>query len=80
MARSACDWKSFWDISTPEETARILAGWYGPLAAKLAVDCELAASGDDREEDYRFWYAVFARLCAEPEGQESPLPGARAGA
>ena len=74
MGRSACDWKSFWDISTPEETARILAGWYGPFAVKVAVDCALAASGDGREEDYRFWYAVFARLCAEQKGPKGPPP------
>lgn len=71
MGQAAFDWKSFWDITTPEDTARILAGWYGPLAARLAVECALAASGDGRDEDYRFWYAVFARLRAKEDGQES---------
>jgi hypothetical protein len=33
MGKSAFDWKSFWDITIPEDTARTLAGRYGPQAA-----------------------------------------------
>ena len=72
MGQNAFDWESFWDITTPEDTARTLAEWYGPFAAWHAAECALAASGGDRDEDYRFWYAVFARLRAEAEGPDSP--------
>lgn len=73
MEQSAFDWESFWDITTPEDTALILAEWYGPLAAWHAATCALAASGGDRDEDYRFWYAVFARLRAEVDGADCPF-------
>jgi hypothetical protein len=74
MGQAVFDWESFWDITTPEDAARILFDWYGARAARIAAECGLAAHGDDREEDYRFWYAVFARLRAD----ETDLPGPRA--
>jgi hypothetical protein len=51
-----------WDIATPERAARALVEFYGPDATLAAAHCGLAAYGDDRHDDYRFWYAVFARL------------------
>lgn len=62
MGQAACDWKSFWSIATPEDTAHTLSEWYGQEAAQLAAECGLAARGGDRDEDYRFCFAVFARL------------------
>jgi hypothetical protein len=67
MAQDSLDWNSFWDIATPERAARTLVELHGPDAALAAAHCGLAAYGDGRDHDYRFWYAVFARLrAAEP--------------
>ena len=35
---------------------------YGAHAAEAAASCAEAAQADDRDEDYRFWTAVVARL------------------
>ena len=55
-------WQSFWDLASPEHGAKQLEELYGPGAAKAASECAAAAREDDRDEDYRFWTAVFARL------------------
>lgn len=65
MEKSHSDWKSFRDIATPEAAARVLTDWYGRHAARHAAECGLAARGDDRDEDYRFWCDVFAMLRAD---------------
>ncbi|MDJ0944965.1 MAG: hypothetical protein QNJ30_15970 [Kiloniellales bacterium] len=62
MAQDAFNWKSFWDIATPEEAAHILSGWFGVMAAQLAVDCALAAGSDQKDDDRRFWLAVLDHL------------------
>jgi hypothetical protein len=69
MGQDSFDWDSFWDIATPEQAAWACVELYGPDAALAAAHCGLAAYGDDRDDDYRFWYAVFARLRAV----EAPL-------
>ncbi len=82
MAQDAFNWKSFWDIATPEEAARILTGWFGMMAAQLAVDCALAAGSDQREDDRRFWLAVLDSLTGSTQRrpEEQPAaPGAEAG-
>lgn len=78
MGEDFFDWTSFWDLASPEQAARTLAGLYGPDAARAAADCALAAADDDRDEDYRFWLAVFARLRAAEQrpatGRPAPAP------
>jgi hypothetical protein len=70
------EWMSFWDIANPRQGARALDEMYGEAAAAAAANCAEAARADDRDEDYRFWIAVLARLQAndqpppdEPKGR-----------
>lgn len=62
MAEESFDWESFWDLVTPEDAAHVLAEWYGAGAADAAFSSAATALADDRDQDYRFWCAVFARL------------------
>ena len=55
-------WESFWDLANPEQGARGMRDIYGDHAAEAAASCAEAAQADDRDEDYRFWTAVAARL------------------
>lgn len=58
------DWLSFWDLANPEEGALAVEQLYGAAAATAAARCAAAARADDRDDDYRFWIAVLARLRA----------------
>lgn len=40
---------------------------YGKSASVMVAWCALAARMDGRDEDYRFWFDVFKRLCGNPE-------------
>jgi hypothetical protein len=62
MAGDVGDWKSFWDVSSPEEAAGTLRELYGVATAEAASKCAVAAQCDGRDEDYRFWIATLAEL------------------
>jgi hypothetical protein len=55
-------WRSFWDLATPEQGAAAVLQMYGDAAAEAASHCASAAFDDNREDDYRFWTAVLARV------------------
>ncbi|MDJ0969566.1 MAG: hypothetical protein QNJ06_06660 [Kiloniellales bacterium] len=76
MAQDAFNWKSFWEIATPEEAARILTDWFGIMAAQLAVDCALAAGSDQRDDDRRFWLAVLDSLTGSTQRRSRAQPTA----
>lgn len=56
------NWKSFWELTTPEEAASRLRELYGAGAAKAAAECAQVAEADGRGEDHRFWVSTFALL------------------
>ena len=58
------DWHSFWDIANPRQGAKALIEMYGEAAAAAAAKCVADARADERDDDYRFWVAVLARLRA----------------
>ena len=68
----APDWRSFWDLATPEETAQVFVDLYGKGARQAVEECIRSAADDGRYEDRRFWRAVTAILDAldvsEPDG------------
>jgi hypothetical protein len=73
MASELPEWCSFWDLASSERGAATMMELYGELAAAAAADCANAAHADDRDEDYRFWTAVLARVrAAERQGRETP--------
>ncbi len=74
MAQDAFNWKSFWEIATPEEAARILTEWFGMMAAQLAVDCALAAGNDQRDDDRRYWLAVLDSLTGSTQRRSTAPP------
>lgn len=53
------EWESFWDIATPERAATEVTRIYGDKAALAIAQCSLGAKADGRDDDYRFWAAVF---------------------
>lgn len=63
----AIEWASFWDIATPQQGATALEQMCGDEAAAAASYNAEWARADDREEDYRFWIAVLARLQANKD-------------
>ena len=69
---STLNWSSFWDLANPEQAARELTVLHGAKASAAAC-CALTAYSDGREEDYRFWKAVFYELQsterASPDGK-----------
>lgn len=56
------DWKSFWDIASPQHAASVMAHNYGSAARQAALHCAVAAEADGRAEDSRFWRAVAQAL------------------
>lgn len=59
------DWHhSFWDLANPRQGAKALTEMYGDAAAAAAAKCAVDARSDDRDDDFRFWIAVLARLQA----------------
>ncbi|MCG8593415.1 MAG: hypothetical protein MI785_03460 [Kiloniellales bacterium] len=58
------EWDSFWDLATPEQGAIAIMELCGSGAASAAADCAAVAYKDHRDEDYRFWTAVLARVRA----------------
>lgn len=69
------EWQTFWDLADPQRAATILAELYGDAAATAAADCAATARTDERDDDYRFWIAVQARLqAAQRDMAESDEP------
>ena len=67
------DWHSFWDVASPRQGATALIEMYGDAASEAAADCAASARADNRDDDYRFWVAVLARLRAtEQSAIEAP--------
>lgn len=58
------NWHSFWDIANPRQGAKALIEMYGDAATAAAAKCVADALSDERDDDYRFWVAVLARLRA----------------
>lgn len=67
MTLNLPEWDSFWDLATPEQGAIAIMELCGPEAVSAAADCAAVAYEDDRDEDYRFWTAVLARVRAAKE-------------
>lgn len=53
---------SFWDIASPRQGATALRQWFGDQAATQAQRCADTAKAEERDDDYRYWIAVLARL------------------
>ena len=68
MDQQLHDWKSFWDLATPERAAAAFVELYGPNAASAAAGCALTADADNRQDDYRFWISVFRCLKSSSAG------------
>lgn len=62
MVQDVGDWRSFYDLTTPQEAAATLREFYGAGAARAAITCAAAAQTDGREQDFKFWMAAFAEL------------------
>ena len=62
MEEDSFDWRSFWDLASPDEAAIAFVELYGANAGRAAHQCVLTAAVDGRDEDQRFWLAVVARL------------------
>ena len=73
---SSLNWSSFWDLATPEQTARELMALHGAEASTAAACCAITAYSDDREEDYRFWKAVFYELQSREKAELDSIAGA----
>lgn len=63
MDLGSLNWKSFWDLATPERAAHIMLELYGADAAGEAAACAAAARTDNREADAEFWDATQLVLC-----------------
>ena len=73
MTLNMPEWDSFWDLATPEQGAAAIMELCGAGAASAAADCAAVAYKDHRDEDYRFWTAVLARVrAAEVRDLEAP--------
>ena len=64
--------QNFWDLASPEAAADLMTELYGAAAATAAVDCAFAALADNRNEDYRFWAAVFSKVRSPGNGRFTP--------
>lgn len=56
------NWPSLRDLANPRRGARALTEMYGDAAAAAAASCAAAARADGRDDDYRYWIDVRARL------------------
>ena len=72
---SSLNWSSFWDLADPEQTAHELTALHGAEASAAAC-CALTAYSDGREEDYRFWKAVFYELQSREKAEPDSIAGA----
>jgi hypothetical protein len=59
MTHEPTDWRSFWDITTPQQGADVIVEMYGPAAVDAVLSCAAAAQSDNRDDDYQFWAAVL---------------------
>ena len=64
MDQQQPNWRSFWDLASPEETARAFIELYGSEASQAVAECIQSAADDGRDEDRRFWLAVAVVLRA----------------
>ena len=58
MTKKDFKWKSFRDLATATEAAKVLDTLYGDGAAEAAIASALAAAADRRPDDHRFWLEV----------------------
>ena len=58
MTKKDFKWKSFQDLTTATEAAKVLDAMYGDGAAEAAIASALAAAADRRPDDHRFWLEV----------------------
>jgi len=70
MKQLHSEWRSFWDVATPEQGATAMIEIYGTAAAKAVHSCAVAALNDARNADYRFWTAVLACIEGPKLGEQ----------
>ena len=70
---------SFWDLAEPRHGAIVLRQMLGDDAAAAAQSCADGAKIDKRDDDYRFWIAVLARLKSwdQPDPLQEEVPSCR---
>lgn len=59
------DWRSFWDVATPDQMATAMKEVYGLSAKTACHENVMQAKRDDRQVDYQFWLAVLCSLYGE---------------
>jgi hypothetical protein len=64
---------ALWKRAGTEAAAEAAVAIHGPLASLAAAWCAFIARYDGRNDDYRFWFAVFLRL------RRSQMPETEAG-
>ncbi len=75
MEGDGLDWKSFWDLTSPDKMVPVLLELYGTDADSAVAQCILTASADGRDEDRHFWLAVAS--CLRSVRQPKDLKQAR---
>lgn len=64
---------TLWHFADPSEAVNAALALYGPKAALAAASAAFTARYAGREDDFRFWFAVFSQLkCCEREGASTP--------
>lgn len=53
---------SVWDTHDADAAVTAARSLYGKNASLAAAWCALAARGDGRTADYRFWFDIFERI------------------
>lgn len=53
---------TLWRFASPSEAADAAVGFYGSKASLAAASAAFTARYAGREEDFRFWFAVFSQL------------------